>query len=139
MIPLDLTQNHIYAAQPQLQNLKGHKIADWFNNKFANGVENMLAKDEKVQAKRQDHHRDARTKQIQDAVSTANYLGDKDRLVSVGNDVVLGTQAVVSAAGGNYWGAALQGAQLAKSAAHDITSTADVWSEEMRKVNDWNE
>ena len=51
----------------------------------------------------------------------------------------LGTQAVVSAVGGNYWGAALQGAQLAKSATNTITSTADVWSDEMRKVNDWNE
>ena len=91
MIPLDLTQNHIYSTQPQLQNLKGHKLADWFNNKFAAGVEKAISKDEKVQAKRQDHHRDVRTKQIQDAVSTANYLGDKDRLVSVGNDVALGT------------------------------------------------
>ena len=45
MIPLDLTQNHVYATQPQLQNLNGHKIADWFNNKFASGIEKMLAKD----------------------------------------------------------------------------------------------
>ena len=64
MIPLDLTQqNHMY-AQPQLMNLKGMKLADWFNNKFAGGVEKMLAKDETRQAKKQDHHRDARTKEI---------------------------------------------------------------------------
>ena len=134
MIPVDPTQKHIFVAQPQLQNLQGHKLADWFNNKFAAGVEKSLAKDQKVQAKRQDHHRDARTKQIQTAVSAANYLGDKDRLEAVGKDLSLAGGAVVSAAGGNYWGAALQGAQFAKAAAKDITSTADVWGEDMKNV-----
>ena len=134
MIPVDLTQKHIFVAQPQLQNLQGHKLADWFNNKFAAGVEKILAKDEKVQAKREDHHRDARTKEIQQAVSVANYLGDKDRLEAVGKDLSLAGGAVVSAAAGNYWGAALQGAQFAKAAAKDITSTADVWGEDMKNV-----
>ena len=134
MIPVDLTQKHIFVAQPQLQNLQGHKLADWFNNKFAAGVEKNLAKDEKVQAKRQDHHRDARTKQIQQAVSAVNYLGDQDRLEAVGKDLTLAGEAVVSAAAGNYWGAALQGAQFAKAAAKDITSTADVWGEDMKNV-----
>ena len=58
-----------------------------------------------------------RTGEIQKTVAAANYLADKDRAMAVGKGAVKATQVGISAVGGNYWGAALQGAQLAQSSA----------------------
>lgn len=114
-------------------------MADWFNNKFAPKLETSMEKDLSRQAKRQDHHRDTRTKKIQDTVSAANYMGDKNRAKAVINGAVGTTEVVVDGMAGDYLGATFKGLKLAKNTAGEVFNTADVWSDEMRKVNDWNE
>jgi hypothetical protein len=42
-------------------------------------------------------------------------------------------------ASGNYWGAALQGSQLASVTAKEIARTAPMWSNEIAEINAWNE
>ena len=91
-------------------------------------VNRLMDRMEQHDQKKMEHVRDTRTNKIQTAVGVTNYMADKERALAVGKGALATGNIALDVSTGNYWGAALQGAKLAKGTGEEVFRTAPIWS-----------